>query len=116
MTTSSTEKIIDTIKAVLVEMLKTGNSAPRVYLRVRPNGTVEVSEEVSWCCSPNEHYKRVPHTLSLEVLKSERDHSMLSDEEIEECADNAEDTVDALLKTWEHDIGEWIAAGNLVEN
>jgi len=105
--------LAETIKAALIEILKTGNSAPKVYLRIRPNGTVDVSEETSWGCSPDEYYKRVPHTLSLEVLACCRDYSGLSEIEIEECADNAIEGADEILACWDADIDAWIAAGNL---
>jgi hypothetical protein len=109
------ETLTETIKAELVEILKTGNSAPKLYLRVRPNGTVDVAEETSWCCSPDEYYKRVPHTLSLEVYKSTRDYSGLSEIEIEQNADCADEAADQIIEGWSQSIGEWIEAGNLAE-
>ncbi len=107
------DMLLENIKEALVPILKTGNSAPKLYLRVRPNGTADVSEEISWCCSPAEYYKEVPHTLSLEVLKSTRDYSSLSDGEIEECADNAEEAAEDIIAAWDAYIDTWIAAGNL---
>ena len=105
--------LTDTIKTAVVKILKTGNSAPKLYLRVRPNGAVHITEGTSWCCSPDEYYKRVPHTLSLEVLKSTRDYASLSEDEIEECADNAGEAADDILTCWDADIDAWISAGNL---
>lgn len=107
------ETVVENIKAEVVEILKTGNSAQKLYLRVRPAGNVEVNEETNWCCSPDEYYKRVPHTLSLEILKGTRDYSGLSECEIEQCADNADKAADELLAGWDHEITAWIAAGNL---
>jgi hypothetical protein len=104
--------LTETIKAALVEILKTGNSAPKVYLRVRPAGTVDVSEETSWCCSPDEYYKRVPHTLSLEVLKADRDYSSLSATEVEDCVANTYEAAEEIIGQWDADIEAWIAAGN----
>lgn len=100
------------ITDVVSEILRTGNQAPKVYIRVRPDGTVDVSEEISWCCSPDEHYKRVPHTLSLEVPRGTRDYSMLSDVEIEECADNAQESAAEIVEAWSRDITAWIEAGD----
>ena len=105
--------VVQNIKTEVVEILKTGNSAQRLYLRVQPDGSVEVSEEINWCCSPDEYYNRVPHEMSLEIAKSTRDYWALSAEEIEECADNAEEAADELAASWDHSINEWIAAGNL---
>ena len=105
--------LTETITDALTEILKTGNSTPKVYLRVRPNGTVDVSEETSWCCSPDEYYKRVPHTLSLEILAGTRDYSSLSESEIEECANNAAEAAEEIVANWEPDITAWVAAGNL---
>ena len=107
------QAVIDNITAAVVEILKTGNSAQKLYLRVRPSGDVDVNEETSWCCSPDEYYKRVPHTLSIEVLQSCRDYSSLTDTEIEECADNAADAAAELVDQWEPEIDVWIGAGNL---
>ena len=108
------QAVRETIEAALVEILKTGNSAPKLYLRVQPDGTVQTDEQASWCCSPDEYYKRVPHTLSLEVLKFTRDYSDLSAGEIEECADCADDAAAEIMRGWEYEIAEWITAGNLV--
>lgn len=110
------EAVIENIKAEVVEILRTGNSAQKLYLRLRPTGDVDVNEETNWCCSPDEYYKRVPHTLSLEIAKSTRDYSDLSEMEIEECADNADEAADDLIAGWDREIDEWIAAGNLVTN
>jgi hypothetical protein len=109
------ETLHEAIKAALTGILKTGNSAPKLYLRVRPSGAVEINEETSWCCSPDEYYRRVPHTMSLEVHAGTRNYDELSDEEIGECADNAEDAAESILEMWQHDIDEWIAAGNLID-
>jgi flagellar biosynthesis/type III secretory pathway protein FliH len=113
MENNKTATLTETIEAAVAEILKTGNSAPKVYLRVRPNGSVDVTEETSWCCSPDEYYKRVPHTLSLEVLASTRNYSSLSEDEIEECADNATEGAEEIVAGWQHHISEWVAAGNL---
>ena len=110
---NNTAILTETIKDTVVEILKTGNSAPKLYLRSRPNGTVDVSEETSWCCSPDEYYRRVPHTLSLEVLAGTRDYSSLSESGIEECADNATDAAEEIVANWEPDITAWVMAGNL---
>lgn len=104
--------LIENITNAVVEILKTGNSAQKVYLRVRPDGTVDVTNETSWCCSPDEYYKRVPHTLSLEVPRGTRDYSMLSEPEIEECADNAQEAAAEMVEAWQRDITEWVEAGN----
>ncbi len=104
--------LTDRIQAAVAEILRTGNSAPKLYLRVRPNGDVDVCEETSWCCSPEEYYKRVPHTLSLEVLASARDYSSLTADEIEACADAANDGAYDIVQGWQPDIAAWIAAGN----
>lgn len=107
------ETITEKIEATVAEILKTGNSAQKLYLRVRPNGDVDVDEETSWCCSSDEYYKRVPHTLSLEILRGTRDYSDLSENEIEECADLADEAAHEIVQDWEVNIREWVEAGNL---
>lgn len=105
-------KLCDNLTAAVADILRTGNSAPKVYLRLRPNGDIDVSEETSWCCSPEEHHKRVPHTLSLEVLASCRDYSSLSDEDIAECKEDADDAAHEIVQSWRPAIARWIEAGN----
>lgn len=107
------EFLIETLTSKVEAILKTGNSAQRLYLRVRPDGAVDATEETSYCVSPDEYYKRVPHTLSLEVLKSSRDYSSLTTAEIEECADGAADAAQQIVEGWIDDIEAWIEAGNL---
>lgn len=111
--TTPAEKLTETIKATVAEILKTGNSAQKLYLRIRPNGDVDISEETSWCCSEDEYFGRVPHTLSLEVLKSTRDYSHLSGDEVEYQADFAGECAEEIVNGWAGNIAEWIAAGNL---
>lgn len=106
------QELIDAIRDEVVETLTTGNSAPKLYLRVQTSGEVRVSEETSWCCSPDEYYQRVPHTLSLEILKSTRDYSSLSQEEIEQQADCAKEAAEEIVEDWMPEIEAWIAAGN----
>jgi hypothetical protein len=106
-------ELLRTITAAVADILRTGNSAPKLYLRVRPNGSVDVDKEISWCCSPDEYYKRIPHTLSLEVLQGSRDYTGLDDGEIEQCANMAEEAAVDIILGWEREIDEWIAAGNL---
>ena len=110
---ANTTEIAATIKGALAYVLATGNSATKLYLRVRPNGTVDVAEETSHSVSEDEYNKRVPHTLSLEILKSARDYSGLDAEEIEAFADNADATAEEIVRGWEPKIREWVEAGNL---
>src|SRR5262249_42156336 len=108
-----TDELLIKIESIAAEILETGDSAPKLYLRVRPNGDIDVTRETSWCCSEDEYYKRVPHTLSLEIVKSTRDYSNLSEAEIEECAEYAHDAAEELMEGWKSAITEWITAGNL---
>ena len=107
------DELIRTITATAADILRTGNSAPKLYLRVRPDGSVDVNEEVSWCCSPDEYYKRVPHTLSLEIERGSRDYTCLNDGEIEQCAEMADEAAEEYVRLWSREIAEWVSAGNL---
>jgi hypothetical protein len=107
--------VIEAITDALVGILKTGNSAPKVYLRVRPSGSVDVAEETSWCCSPDEYYHCVPHTLSLEVLQGTRDYSGCTEADIEANADCAQEAAEQIVADWDDEIQTWIDAGNLIE-
>ena len=108
-------ELLANIQSAVADVLKTGNSAPKVYIRIQPTGDVDVREETSWCCSSDEYYKRVPHTLSLEIGQGERDYSMLDDDQIEECACNAEEAAEEWVNYYLPRIDAWIAAGNFSE-
>ena len=110
------ESVESELRNAIIKVLTTGNSAPKVYLRLRPSGNVDISEETSWCCSSDEYYKQVPHTLSLEILSGTRDYSGLSEDEIKEAANNAEAAAYDLVDSWRREIEEWIEAGNLREH
>lgn len=103
------------INAIMSVLRSDGSTANKVYLRIRPSGTADITEETSFCCSADEYNKCVPHALSLEIPRYERDYSGLSDNEIEDCWDNAHETAQNLLTIWQHDITRWIEAGNLTE-
>ena len=107
------DELLAKITGTVADILRTGNSAPKLYLRVRPSGIVDVDEEVSWCCSPDEYFQRVPHTLSLEVVQGSRDYTCLDEDEFEQCAEMADEAAEDIVLGWKREIDEWIAAGNL---
>jgi hypothetical protein len=106
------DEMLAALREAVADILKTGNSAQKLYLRIRPSGEVNVDEQASWCCSPDEYYRQVPHTLSLELLKSTRDYSDISEADIEECAEAAPAAADELVAGWMGEIEAWIEAGN----
>lgn len=97
----------------VTEILSIGLSAPIVYVRVRPTGSLDVTCETSRCCSEDEYYHRVPHTLSLEILEGTRNYSDLSPDEIDECRAYARDAAEEIVVGWHKRITAWVEAGNL---
>ena len=108
--TNLNEAIIEAV----TEVLKTGSTASKVYVRIRPNGAVDTSEETGMAYSEREYFGRAPHTLSLEIGKGERDYSHLTDEQIEECQDNAREAAEQWCADRQDQIERWIEAGNLI--
>lgn len=112
-TTKHTEKMIGKVETLVTSILTAGNSAQKLYIMLRTDGSVDAREEVSYSVSESEYFGRTPHDLSLELQKSTRDYSALSAEEIEEQAMYAADAAHEFAEEHRPEIAAWVEAGNL---